>query len=169
MSACHERFLDIPGYPGYKIGDRGTVISYSQKVPRVLKPWRNQSRNWEIHLYRGVTRICHSVGRLVLLTFVGPPPEGMECCHGPRGRSCHHLDNLSWGTRKKNVMDMLRDGTLPQGERNGQAKLTEEAVRSIREEYALGGISQRELGRKHGVTNSVISYVVNRKIWKHVR
>ncbi len=46
--------------------------------------------------------------------------------------------------------------------------LTEEAVNAIRLRYAEGGITQLELGRLYGVTQSVISKVILYQLWKHV-
>lgn len=65
----------------------------------------------------GVERIFRSkrllsCGRSVLETFVGPCPEGMECCHFPeRDRSNNRLDNLRWDTHHENVLDAVRHGT----------------------------------------------------------
>jgi hypothetical protein len=51
---------------------------------------------------------------------------------------------------------------------NPSAKLTDEEVTSIRTEYSSGMVSQRALGLKYGVTNSVISETVRHKIHKEV-
>lgn len=44
----------------------------------------------------------HYVHRLVLETFVGPCPEGMECDHVNRDRSDNRLQNLRWVTSVDN-------------------------------------------------------------------
>lgn len=45
---------------------------------------------------------------------------------------------------------------------------TEQAVRDMRAEYADGDVSQRELGRKHGLDHKTIGAIVRRKTWAHV-
>jgi len=55
------------------------------------------------------------------------------------------------------------------GESNPQAKLNDQAVREIRLLYETGSFSQQELGGKFGVDQKVISAIVRRKSWTHVR
>ena len=55
-----------------------------------------------------------------------------------------------------------------EGERANGAKLTDEKVRAIRARWAAGGIPQAKLAADYGVTRSLISMVVTRKIWKHL-
>jgi hypothetical protein len=50
------------------------------------------------------------VQRLVLETFVGPCPDGMEACHYPDSNKANNaLSNLRWDTRLENVKDKIRD------------------------------------------------------------
>lgn len=57
---------------------------------------------------------------------------------------------------------------LLRGEANKASKLIEDDVREIRRLYATGAWTQAALGRKFGVSGQLISYIVHRKIWKHV-
>ena len=53
------------------------------------------------------------------------------------------------------------------GENNGMAKLTWGKVREIREIYATASdISMDDLANQYGVHLSLISYVVNNRLWK---
>jgi len=61
-----------------------------------------------------------------------------------------------------------RTADSPPPEFPGREKLTEDDVRAIRSAYASGGILQRELAERYGVTPSLISGVVNRKRWAHI-
>jgi DNA-binding transcriptional regulator LsrR (DeoR family) len=63
---------------------------------------------------------------------------------------------------------MVRDGTATNGEKNAFAKLTEQDVLSIRDEYSSGGVTQQQLAAKYAVSRRLISYIVNRKRWKHI-
>lgn len=47
--------------------------------------------------------------RVVLETFVGPPPPGSYGRHLNDDRSDNRLENLAWGTPQDNVNDMLRN------------------------------------------------------------
>jgi hypothetical protein len=158
----------IPGYPDYDISKRGgKIISYKQKEPRVLKTWIDHNGSENVRLHKYGEQYAHPVGNLVLRSWVGPCPEGMECRHGPLGRRCHDVSNLCWGTHKENVEDMARDGTVfyPKGKKNGRAKLTEQDVLDIR---ANSGLTYRQLAAKYNVSQSLIGYIINRKNWKHI-
>ncbi|KKL84217.1 hypothetical protein LCGC14_1966890, partial [marine sediment metagenome] len=70
----------IPGFPGYTIVRDGRV--WSHKTSKMLKPSKVSKYG---HLCVGLCnkgkihrRLVH---RLVLETFIGPCPEGMECRH----------------------------------------------------------------------------------------
>jgi len=54
------------------------------------------------------------------------------------------------------------------GEGNIFAKLTEEQVLAIRREYVPWVVTQSQLGKKYGVSSSIISEIVHRKIWTHL-
>lgn len=50
------------------------------------------------------------VHRLVLEAFVGPAPQGHECCHYNGNGSDNRLENLRWDTRSANHLDKVRHG-----------------------------------------------------------
>lgn len=94
----------IPGFPGYLISDRGVV--FSLRAMSVMKPQKRPNRYSTLRITKEDGRpTTVSVGRLVLLAFVGPPPgdaEDYEAMHGPSGFDCHAPRNLMWikkGTR----------------------------------------------------------------------
>jgi len=58
-------------------------------------------------------------------------------------------------------------GQLPRGEQAASAKLTEEAVRTIRASV-LAGTTKATLARVHGVSDVCIHNVCKRKTWAHV-
>jgi hypothetical protein len=100
----------------------------------------------------------------------------MECCHGPGGKADNSLANISWGSKAKNHgADRRRDGTIPRGERNGRAKLTEAQVTEIRALYAseVGGPrfgrtwTHRSLAERFGVDRGTIEGIIRGKTWVH--
>lgn len=63
-----------------------------------------------IVLHKGGDTKTKYVHRLVLESFTGPAPEGMECLHIDGDKTNNHLDNLRWGTRQENILDIVRHG-----------------------------------------------------------
>lgn len=57
---------------------------------------------------------------------------------------------------------------FPRGEAHVLAKVTDAAVRAIRERYAQGDISQAALAREYGICQMTVSRIVRKRIWKHV-
>jgi len=113
-----ERWLPVPDDPGYEVSDLGRVRSMPRRITTshgvnrrvpggMLKPRRTKSGHLFVSTNEKRIRYVHS---LVLLAFVGPAPEGMECCHKDDIPAHNHLANLRWGTRSDNVNDRVRNG-----------------------------------------------------------
>jgi hypothetical protein len=176
-----ERWLPVTGYEGlYEVSDLGRVRSldrviltshgmrrrYPGKalVHYVQKPPRDYP---QVALSRGDRGKVHSVHRLVLASFIGPCPDGMEALHGPGGKLDASLANLSWGTRGQNMgADRVRDGQSNRGERSGLAKMTWEQVCEIRERRA-DGESLKKLAGDFSTHVSNISLICLWKTWQH--
>lgn len=98
----------------------------------------------------------------------GSIPDGFEVCHVCDVRCCINPDHLFLGTHQDNINDMTAKDRHPKGEVVGRSKVTEADVLAIRAIYAIGGTTQRELGERFGLHNSVISKIINRKNWQHI-
>ena len=84
---------------------------------------------------------------------------------GDRNGSRIHPERLRRGEQHPARMHPER---VVRGEAHPGAKLTEDAVRSIRQRYALGNITQRLLAIEYGVSDMLIRNVIRRKAWAHV-
>ncbi len=172
-------YRDIPGHPGYRAGSDGSIWSSKIRThPRL--PWSNGSKWKRIKTDKcnGYLRVRPSVNgkkkavfvhQLVLLTFVGPCPNGMETLHYDDCRSNNNLSNLRYGTRSDNISDKVRNGRISrcQGEKNGASKLTEENVRSIRAMLA-DGLTTEKIASMFSVSRKSISKIKNGLAWTHV-
>jgi DNA-binding XRE family transcriptional regulator len=169
-------YRDIPGFPGYKAGDDGSVWSTRRGEPRRLAATLSGYAlghgrgHWSVCLsVPGSRQVRRYVHRLVLLAFVGDPPLGTEACHNDGNRDNNRLSNLRWDTRISNVSDAERDGqrqhpSIP-GERNGRAVLTEEKVSEVRR--LLGtGLTQGAVAKIMGVSRSQIGNIGRGEHWK---
>ena len=101
----------------------------------------------------------------------GPVPQGLCVLHRCDNRRCVRPEHLFLGTFQDNTADMFAKGRNgpggPLGERASSAKLTADAVVAIRA-AAAAGVSQRELGRTHGVARQSIRAIVRRESWAHI-
>ena len=170
-SIIHEEWRAVVGFEGYyETSNRGQVKSLArerigscpygsfvrQYSERILSQNRLRRGYLGVGLYRDGSETRHLVHRLVLEAFVGPCPDGMECCHYDGDPSNNHVSNLRWGTRAENYADTVRHGTTLRGEDNGYSKLTEFDVIEIRRMYAAGEGSLREIGERFGVGQPIV-------------
>jgi hypothetical protein len=170
----------IPGYKRYyRVSDTGLVKSVKRYVhgpnedmhpvyDKILKP--NISKGYEhVVLSKHHITKTFSVHRLVLLAFVGPRPEGMQCRHLDGNKRNNRLCNLKWGTPKENQQDRVAHQTDCRGERQGSSKLTTEQVLYIREQYKRNKHGVRNsMAKKFNVTHSNVCSIIHRRTWKHI-
>lgn len=188
MATAHSTaiYKDIPGFPGYRAGDNGNILSCWERVwPTgithrmkagqtswqmgdqwwIVRPKLIREKNKLVVEIAGKTLFVH---RLVLFAFVGPCPDGMVCCHNNGNGIDNRPSNLRWDTPQANMNDRDRHGTTVRGERVKGSKLTPCRVRKIRSDYRSGRYSQRQLADTNQVTQSSIYSIVRRKTWKHI-
>lgn len=97
----------------------------------------------------------------------GEIPKGLFVCHHCDNPLCVNPEHLFLGTPKDNTMDMIHKWRHQYGEKHGNAKLTDDIVREIRE-LKDTGLIQEEIASIYGVDRSTVGLVLNNKIWKHV-
>ncbi len=115
------RWVRIPNHSGYEATRSGSIRS----VPRTIQCRDGRSRrlpgqeltgypNHDGRLYVTLGgRRRRYVHQLVLETFVGPAPDGMEGCHNDGNNQNNHICNLRWDTHGSNMCDRRRHGTDP--------------------------------------------------------
>lgn len=157
---------DVVGFPGYRVGDDGSVWAARQgQLWRKLRP-ALRSGYPRVVLYRDGKRCHRTVHRLVLESFVGPCPPGMEACHADGNPSNSRLQNLRWDTKSSNAADIDRHGRRHKGSRKPNAKLCEEDVLAIRIAVA-GGESLASVASRYGIFHTTAGAIVRGQKWSH--
>lgn len=160
-----ENWADIPNWFGlYQISDLGRVRSLG-RLKRILKPHKLKNGYLTVGLCRGLKRRTFYVHFLVLGSFSGLKPKGLECCHNNGVRQDNKLRNLRYDTRSSNALDRWKHGTMTpkRGEDHYQAKLTKRAVDFIRKNYK--NYTQRRLAKIFKVSHSAIGAVIRKESW----
>lgn len=158
-----------PGYEGkyivytdgriYSIPRRGTKGGYLKQSPDGEGYLRVTLTN------KDGTQSTKRVHNLVMLTFKGSTPKGLQVCHNDGDQTNNSLNNLRYDTPSANNLDKRAHGTSNAGARNPKAKLTEAQVAIIRLTYSLGGYSYSQLASEYGVDKTTIGRVVSGKSW----
>ena len=166
---------NVLGYEGrYEIDDSGNIWSTRREkivngrkyawAAKKLSPFLDTTGYLYVNLCDGENRKKYAIHRLVLLSFVGNPPEKMIACHDDGNKLNNSLSNLRWDSYKENYADSVRHQTNCAGSRNGQSKLTKLDVAEI--------LSSKEkstvLCKKYNVASSTIRAVRLKQNWKHV-
>ncbi len=108
-------YREIPGLPIHKVGNDGSVWSLRRNGWIQRKPDITHGG----YLKTSIKGRAYLVHRLVLLAFVGPCPEGMQCRHYPDpDPSNNHVGNIRWGTPKENAEDRKEHGTTANSVKN---------------------------------------------------
>lgn len=178
-----ENWKPVVNYEGlYEVSDLGRVRSLDRYVPhpnrwksRGFRKVRGRMLSAKINSKGYVAVQLNKGGRawdveshvLVLLAFVGPRPPGMQACHNDGDPSNPHLSNLRWDTPSANNMDKRKHGTAQHGSRNGNSKLTENAVREIRKRFQVGATAPA-LAKVYGIHPGTVYSIVYGRVWRHV-
>jgi NUMOD4 motif len=122
---------EINDWPGYLISNYGHVHNLS--TGNILLPVSGRGRRVSLQHDGHFKQL--RVARLVLQTFLGPPPSKRSlACHKDDNVENNCISNLYWGTKSTNQHDAIRNGRMTySSERN--KKLSN----SLRAFYKAGG------------------------------
>ena len=165
----------IPGYKDYYADTEGNIwskrIFYANKngYLRKMKPQIGRLGYLTIEIRKNTKRKTSLVHRLILETFVGPCPDGMQACHWDGVKANNNLWNLRWDTAKNNKKDSIRLKSvfLPKGEKHPNAKLNNFQVRIIKKYPQYRGCL-RHLSEYFKVSSSHILNIRTGAKWGHI-
>lgn len=114
-----EGWRTIPGHNEYEVSDLGRVrrAAPGRKtfVGKVLRPQSIGAGYRAVALTKNGKAIHRYVHRLVMLAFVGEPPEGHEVNHRDGDKSNNALANLEYVTRSENNNHAFASGLARKG------------------------------------------------------
>lgn len=103
---------------------------------------------------------------LILDGSVRPPKPNNFILHACDNRLCFNPACLRWGTQKENIAEAWTRGrmTAQKGVECHKAKLTEEQVLAIREDWRV----LRVIAAEYGISDRSVSAIRLRQTWKHL-
>lgn len=138
-----EVWIDIPGYPNYKISSFGRVLNSKGKY---LKVFSYSNGYCGIFLCNNGKIAQFRFHRLMLLCFEGP--SELEVRHLDGDKKNNRLSNLKYGTHSENEEDKVKHGKVYKGESVGNSILTEDQVRWVRDFHRTHVLARKACGLK---------------------
>ena len=159
MTVQSDRWKMIPSWPGYQASTSGQIRS--RRTDKVLSTATKKGKHpyQRVHLSSNGKAKYVLVHRLILETFIGPCPDGLQALHLDDNPRNNQIENLKWGTAKENHSSINRKGSS-----NGRSKLTEAQVIAIRQSSK----SHADEARCHGVSDTTIQNIRNLRLWNHL-
>ena len=163
-------YRNIPGFPGYRVGDDGSVWS-SRNYGRDPERWRRLKPTVKrgkvpylvVGLRAGSTGPVSAlhVHSLVLGAFGPARPEGCICCHNDGDPANNRIGNLRWGTYASNSADTRKHGRQ-------WSKLQPKDILELRR-MAREGVAQPRLAERFGISQATVSRIILGKAWAHIQ
>lgn len=166
-----EVWKPIKGYEDfYEISNQGRIrtkqFRHHVRAGYVLKLKQHPMGYLAVNL-RGVgTDKTYLVHRLVAETFLGNLESLAEVNHLNGNKKDNRAENLEIVSRQENIDHAVRHGLINnKGERNSQAKLTDDERERIRVAYTPGGYraggrGYKSLAKEFGVTWEAIRQII---------
>lgn len=165
----HYRLMKRHGTP---VSKRPTYGAAKRFITETMIPFAgDECLIWPYSGVKGYGTV-HWEGKRTLVTRIAceamhglPPTERHEAAHncGNGKNGCCNPRHLQWKTHADNMSDTVIHGTSTRGKRQGSAKLTDEAVKSIRQLH--GTFTYEQLARQFSVSPGCIGAVVRRENW----
>jgi hypothetical protein len=158
-----ETWKPWPTDPRYLVSDQGRVRGIKGQL---LKNKEDDKGRWRVSYIKDGKRRTRQVHQMVLETFVGPCPPGLETRHLNGKPHDNWLANLVYGTKQQNAADRIAHGRSPQGATHNRAKLFGRDVLAIRAAYPVKTL--KELAEEYGLGITTVRAIIVRRTWRHL-
>lgn len=171
--------VPINGYEGlYTIDENGNVFSLKRNIFRKVRKPNKYFDYKRITLNKCGIAKTFSIHRLVAIAFIDNP-KNKPCVNHKDGNKLNNYDNnLEWVTYSENTKHAFENGLIGytntnkngkiSGEDNGNCKLSNEVVKTIRKEYTGKYGEQTKLAKKYKVNRLTIYRLVNNKCRRRI-
>jgi hypothetical protein len=165
-----EVWKQIKDFEDYKISNLGTVISYKNNKPKILKLADSGRGYKSVWLCSQDKSKRYTIHRLVAAHFIENPQLLPEVNHIDGDKNNNSVNNLEWVSgydNLKHARDVL--GINKKGTNHHAAKLTEQDVINIINLYKTGNYTQKQIAEIYNVGSRNVQKITSRTRWKHLQ
>src|SRR5699024_9744579 len=168
----------------YYISNKGRLLTTGWRGStqiRIMKPAIDGSGYYRDSILIKGKLTTVKMHRLVAQHFIPNQLNKSQVNHIEFDRINNKVENLEWVTPKENAQHSLKAGRLvgfkkgvkhknhPIGEQVGNAILTADIVREIRQKHRPRIYTRKMIAEEYGITESAVKDVLSRRSWKHVK
>jgi hypothetical protein len=151
----------IKDYSNYFITEFGDVYSNKPSGLKKLSLKLDKDGYYVVLSKKGIRKF-YRINRLVAERYIPNPNNLPQVDHKDCNKLNNSVSNLEWVTRKENMNRAKKNGLLKSGEKHGQAKLTNEQIKWIRNHYIYkhDEFGSTSLGKKFNVCHATILRII---------
>lgn len=174
-----EYWKNIVGYENlYQVSNYGSVKSLEKKwfksnktlhiqKEKIIKPRKTKDGYLIVNLCKNKKQKTFSIHRIVCIHFLFNLNNKEHVNHKNGIKHDNNVKNLEWCTMDENFTHAKENGLTTKGIKNGRVKLSENDVYQIK--FILIKVHQKEIAKKFGVSQGLISQIKLNKIWDHIK
>ena len=157
----------ITDYTNYWISSDGKIFNENNQGKNV-PTYLNHKGYKVVGLYNKLTGKTDKlrVARLVATEFIRTPESKEQVNHKDGDKTNNKIENLEWVSNTQNRKHAVENKLHAYGERHHKSKLKQKDINYIRNNYPK--MTQKKLALKYNIDKSIISKIVNNKIWRLV-
>ena len=160
----------------YEVSDQGRVRSWSHPRGRLTKPRLirgsvDKDGYVRVQLSSGKGNRARSpLHRLVVMAhmpYIWSDLKQREVAHNDGDLTNNHVSNLRWSTHQENIRDKWKHGTMVNGEKHHNAKLSDNLVRVARTLRGCGR-TYESIAATLGVSRPTVTSAIAGTTWRHI-
>src|SRR5699024_9857312 len=149
---------------------RNRIIATGVNKPlkeKEIKTFKGKLGYIHVNLWKNGQIKQHRIQRLIMLAHTNKPEDKNIINHIDGDKSNNTQGNLEWCTAREKKIHAYKTGLAKgkKGIENSQGRLTNEKVISMRNLYATGEYTQKEIGKIFGISRRHAGDIVNGKKW----
>lgn len=170
INTLEEIWNPVVGYEGlYEVSDKGRIKALSRIVKynrwggasekrlgeKFLNPTISKCGYYHTTLSLNSKKETVLIHRIIAIAFLPNQNNLPQVNHKDGNKLNNAVENLEWVTASANHIHAASIGL--------KGKFSNDKVALVREEYAKGGINQKALSAKHGISYLYLNKIINNK------